>query len=408
MEFEQIKHKTMKIVVSKTNLEKAVKNICQVINKKCALPILGDIHFKCQQGNSGNYMDVMGSDSEVWLCYNLTLEELSEDGEFCVDATMLKNALANLPEQPLELIVQPVGDVANMAINHQTGHTIIPVESADEYPKPIAIDEDNLPCLSATCSVLKRAMKRSVYALGNYPLHPVMECMYFDKKDEQLNIVASNGHVLIKNVEKPEWMKNQQNVSFAMPKKAVNILLTIMGDLLADDDLYFAVDERQVKMDSDNIMLQFCTPEAKYPNYDSVIPSEQPYFARGDRQSMVQAIKNVSPFANSSSNMVVMRLQTLAEDPDGDTLEFIGEDVDFSTSATDRIHVHDNYVEDFIQIGMKASSLIDSLGRLVEHEVEIQFADPSRAVTIRPLNPINKDEEITMLIMPMIIGESEK
>ena len=157
----------MKIVVSKTSLEKAVKNIAQVINKKCALPILGDIHFKCQQGNSGNYMEVMGSDSEVWLRYDLSLEELSEDGEFCVDATMLKNALANLPEQPLELIVQPVGDVANIAINHQTGHTIIPVESSDEYPKPIQIDEDNLPCLSATCSVLKRAMKRSVYALGD-------------------------------------------------------------------------------------------------------------------------------------------------------------------------------------------------------------------------------------------------
>ena len=390
----------------------AVKNICRVINTKNALPILGDIHFKCytdntaQNGTPVHYIEVTGSDSEVWLRYYLTPENLEGDGEFCVDATMLKNALANLPVQLLEIIVNPVGEYANMAINHQTGHTIIPVESADEYPQPLQIDENNLPTLCSDVSILKRAMKRSVYALGTDELRPVMSCLYLDKKDDQLNIVATNGHVLIKNVEKPEWMKNQQNVSFAMPKKVVNTLLTIMGDLLGEYDLYFAVDERQVKMDCDNIMLQFRTPEAKYPNYDSVIPSEQPYFARGDRQSMVQAIKNVSPFANSSSNMVVMRLQTLAEDPDGDTLEFIGEDADFSTSATDRIHVHDNYMDDHINIGIKASSLIDSLGRLVEHEVEIQFADPSRAVTIRPLNPINNDEEITMLIMPMIIGES--
>ena len=70
MEFEQIKHKTMKIVVSKTSLEKAVKNIAQVINKKCALPILGDIHFKCytdntaQTGEPFHYIGVTGSDSE--------------------------------------------------------------------------------------------------------------------------------------------------------------------------------------------------------------------------------------------------------------------------------------------------------------------------------------------------------
>ena len=390
----------------------AVKNICRVINTKNALPILGDIHFKCytdntaQNGTPVHYIEVTGSDSEVWLRYYLTPENLEGDGEFCVDATMLKNALANLPGQLLEIIVQPVGEYANMAINHQTGHTIIPVESADEYPQPLQIDENNLPTLCSDVSILKRAMKRSLYALADDPLRPNMGCMYFDKIEEQLNIVASNGHVLIKNVERADEIKDQQPVSFMMPKKVVNTLLAIMGDLENDDCLYFAVDERQVKMDCDSqFMLQFRTPEGRYPNYDSVIPSEQPYFARGDRQAMIQAIKNVSPFTNSSSNMVVMRLQTLAEDPDGDTLEFIGEDADFSTSATDRIHVHDNYMDAFIQIGMKASSLIDSLGRLVEHEVEIQFADPSRAVTIRPLNPINKDEEITMLIMPMIIDK---
>lgn len=398
----------MKIVISKLALEKAVKNICQVINKKCALPILGDINFSCYNSNGESYVHVTGSDSEVWLRYHLRAEQLDQDGDFCVDATMLKNALANLPEQPLEIEITENTHISNMAINHQTGHTIIPVESADEYPQPLQIDENNLPTLCSDVSILKRAMKRSLYALADDPLRPNMGCLYFDKKEEQLNIVASNGRVLIKNVERADEIKDQQPVSFMMPKKVVNTLLTIMGDLENDDSLYFAVDERQVKMDCDSqFMLQFRTPEGKYPNYDSVIPAEQPYFARGDRQAMIQAIKNVSPFANNSSNMVVMRLQTLAEDSDGDTLEFIGEDADFSTSATDRIHVHDNYMDDHINIGMKASSLIDSIGRLVEHEVEIQFADPSRAVTIRPLNPITKDEEITMLIMPMIINESD-
>jgi DNA polymerase-3 subunit beta len=236
-----------------------------------------------------------------------------------------------------------------------------------------------------------------------------MGCLYFDKKEEQLNIVASNGHVLIKNVEKADWYKEQNDVSFMMPKKVANTLLPIIDKFEIDDVVRFYVDERQVKAEcKGTFMLQFRTPEGKYPNYDSVIPAEQPYFARGDRQAMIQAIKNVSPFANNSSNMVVMRLQTLVEDPDGDTLEFIGEDADFSTSATDRIHVHDNYMDDHINIGMKASSLIDSLGRLVDHDVEIQFADPYRAVTIRPLNPVFKDEEVTMLIMPMLINDSEK
>ena len=35
----------MKIIVSKSSLEDAVKNLCKVINPKNALPILGDILF---------------------------------------------------------------------------------------------------------------------------------------------------------------------------------------------------------------------------------------------------------------------------------------------------------------------------------------------------------------------------
>ena len=33
----------MKLIISKTALEMAVKNICRVINTKNALPILGDV-----------------------------------------------------------------------------------------------------------------------------------------------------------------------------------------------------------------------------------------------------------------------------------------------------------------------------------------------------------------------------
>ena len=148
----------MKIVISKETLEKAVNNICRVINTKNALPILGDIHFLCLPGN--NLVQVMGSDSEVWLKYELTATELSDGGEFCVDAGLLQKALKNLPEQPLEIVVQQGSEYQNMAINHQTGHTIIPVENADEYPLPIELNADALPCLAVDVDMIKKPVKR--------------------------------------------------------------------------------------------------------------------------------------------------------------------------------------------------------------------------------------------------------
>lgn len=90
----------MKIVVSKTVIEKAVSNICRVINSKNALPILGDI--LCQVNEQSKMMTLTGSDSEIYLVYTISLKEVEGGGEFCVDAGFLKKALAELKEQPVE------------------------------------------------------------------------------------------------------------------------------------------------------------------------------------------------------------------------------------------------------------------------------------------------------------------
>ena len=399
----------MKIVINKQELEAAVKNICKVINTKNALPILGDIYFKCERKERYNSIQAIGSDSEVWMKYTLPADEMDEDLEFCVDADLLKNALANLPDQPLEIIVQHGNsDFMNMAINHQTGHTIIPIVLADEYPLPLDLDENTLPHICAEVQLLKQPVKRSLYALSiDDPLRPIMNCMYFDKVGDHLNIVASNGHVLIKNEELAEVIKEEMDVSFMMPRKVATILTAIMGELDGEDDMYFYVDDRQVRMIAMNVTLQFRMPDGKFPNYQAVIPESQPYWMTSKRQDIITAIKRVSPFTSSASNMLTLCIKTNSEDPDNDMLTVMGDDYDFSTSATDSLVVKTNLTDDHMSIGVKASSLLDSLSRLAESEVEVRFTDPSRAITISPV-PLVKDETITMLIMPMLLNDSDK
>ena len=82
----------MKIVISKTRLEMAVKNICRVINPKNALPILGDV--LCMVDEPRKTITMTGSDSEIWLTYQVELEECEGGGSFCVGADLLRDALA--------------------------------------------------------------------------------------------------------------------------------------------------------------------------------------------------------------------------------------------------------------------------------------------------------------------------
>lgn len=89
----------MKLQISKTAMEMAVKNICRVINAKNALPILGDV--LCMVDEQQQTITLTGSDTEAWLTYRLALQGCEGGGRFCIGADLLRDALSELPEQPV-------------------------------------------------------------------------------------------------------------------------------------------------------------------------------------------------------------------------------------------------------------------------------------------------------------------
>ena len=77
---------------------------------------------------------------------------------------------------------------------------------------------------------------------------------------------------------------------------------------------------------------------------------------------------------------------------------------DAQVQANDRIDIDYSDAKD-MTIGVKADSIIEELSRIVEPTVCIHFTDPSRAVTIQPVDPLYQGEEITMLLMPMLVND---
>jgi len=384
----------MKFSVKKTKLEKAVKNICRVINNKNALPILGDIRFSVNEKDK--VLTILGGDSEIYLSYLLCLETAEGGGEFCVSASYLSDALVELKEQPLEIIADiEHGTDAKFVIRHEKGQTVFPLESADEYPTVEEIDEDKATLWQMTTGTLKRSISRSLYAMANDDLRVIMNSVFFDVKDDHLNIVASNGHVLSRTRIAVDSSMTPGN--FVMPRKTARL----MTSLLATDDMEDVTDilfnERMAQFESDNMKVQFVFIEGKYPNYESVIPDGK-HELTIDRQELLSAIRNVGNFTPDSSRFVRLDIY-----PD-QRMILTGEDCDFSKMADDSISIESEYNEQ-MSIGLKSTSLIDTLKQLSEPTIMMRFTEPSRAITIVPVDPIHDDEEITMLLMPMVIPD---
>ena len=377
----------MKIIVSKLALEQAVVLLQKVINTKNALPILGDI--MCMVNDQK--LTMIASDSEVTMTTELTLEDHEGDGMFCVDGKKLKEALSQLTEQPLTILAKTESDMT-MTIEHSSGETYFPIESADEFPlQPENRYTETLEDMDG--SQIRDALKRSLWATGTNDLRPTMYGVNFALNDGWLDIVASDGHTLVlSKYNVIDKVKVNRCGSFIMPKKVANIVMANAG---ADPmDIEWNTTCGHVKMWNCDIIFRLI--DGKYPNYRSIIPEDQTMRARVQRGALMNSLKNVIPFTSDSSCMIRL-------DFEASELTISGDDYDFGMGASNKISIDEFAAEPF-SIGLKGSTLLNIIQKMDGTEVYLNMKDPSHAITIEPAKPI-EGQEILMLQMPMILND---
>ena len=384
----------MKLIVSKTAIEMAVKNICRVINPKNALPILGDV--LCEANQAEKTLQLTGSDSETWLQATLMLEECEGEGRFCVSATSLLDALTPLSEQPVTILATTESD-NRFTLEHQSGKAYFPIDNADEYPTPQPTGAYS-QLIEMDAKELATAIQTVGWATSNNDLYPIMNGVYFDIMQDKTVVTASDGHVLMKYTTREDG--SGPVGSFIMPKKVAK-LLPQMLDWKEYDSCDVMFTERQATIEQSNWSLTFRLVEGKYPNYESVIPKDSPFWMRADRSQLLNSVRKVSPFTNESSMMLRCTIKN-------NGLLIVGEDYDFSMGAEDQVLIESNNPQ-AVTIGLKSSSLLAVLQKIPGMNVEVDYTDPSRAVTI--IEAIDEEEkskrkgEVLGLLMPMLVND---
>ena len=374
----------MRFNLSSTALGSRLLTLSRVINSKNSLPILDCFLFSVHDGQ----LTVTASDSENVMRGTLNLENCEGEGDFAVNNHTILDAVKELPEQPLSLDVD-MGEM-KIYITYQNGSYNFPILNADEYPKAQTVSE-NATTITIDAGILSDNVNRSLFATAQDELRPVMNGIYFDLQADSLAIVASDGHKLVRN--KNFMIKSDIPASFILPKKPA----TLLKNVLSKDggDVVIRFDDRSADISFAEGNLSCRLIEGKYPNYNSVIPQDNPNQVTIDRKSLIGALRRVLPFASDSSQLI--RFHVAAG-----LLELKAEDIDFATSAKESVTCE--YGGNPMDIGFKGSSMLEILNNLESEDVTIQLADPSRAGIIIPgAQPENED--ILMLIMPMLLND---
>ena len=373
----------MRFTLSSTALSSKLVALSRVINSKNALPILGDFLFEI----SNNTLYLTASDSENVMKTQLELTDSEGDVRFAIGNHDLLEAVKGFSEQPITFDVNLEQNLVK--ISYQNGLFSLPIDNADEYPTAQPISEFAKTIVMPN-AILAENINRSIFATAQDELRPVMNGIYFDLTPDHLAVVSSDGHKLVRN--KIFSIKSDEPSAFILPKKPANLLKNLLGKDGGDITIRF--DERNAEVNYGDGVLQCRLIEGRYPNYNSVIPQNNPNEVRVDRLGLLAALRRVQPFANDSSNLVRFHVE-------GSTLQLDAEDYDFSKTATERMTCDYNGTP--MSIGFKGNAFIEVLNNIECPDVLIQLADSGRAGLVLP-NEQPENQEIVMLLMPMLLN----
>ena len=374
----------MKFRVSSTALSTRLSTLSKVINSKNTMQIFDCFLFEIADGK----LNITASDSENSMTSSIVLDECDGDGKFAVVASTILNAVRELPEQPLAFDVAM--ETFSIQVVYQNGMFNFTGQNADEYPQPQVISGESTT-LTMDSSVLLNNINRSVFATAQETLRPVMNGIYFDLTNEWLAFVASDGHKLVRN--RNYTIKSETPASFILPSKPALLLKNVLSKDGGDVVITFNYNTAVISFADGTLICRLI--EGRYPNYNSVIPQDNPNKVTIDRRSMISAVRHVLPFASDSSELIRLQFEI-------GKVNVSSEDIDFSTSAEENITCE--YAGMPMSIGFKGSVLVEILNNIESDEVIIELADPSRAgIIVPPEQPEN--EYIMMIIMPLLLND---
>ncbi|GGD23200.1 DNA polymerase III subunit beta [Hyunsoonleella pacifica] len=371
----------MKFIVSSTYLLKQLQVLGGVINSSNTLPILDNFLFELDHTK----LTVSASDLETTMSSTLDVESDSE-GSVAIPARLLLDTLKTFPEQPLTFVVED-NNTVEISSNH--GKYALAYASGEEFPKAVALENPSKTVILG--DILATAISKTIFAAGNDDLRPVMSGVFFQFSTEGLTFVATDAHKLVKYTR--EDVNASQVAEFIMPKKPLNLLKGILA--ASEDEVTIEYNDSNAKFTFENSELICRLIDGKYPNYEAVIPKENPNKLSIDRTQFLNSVRRVSIFSNKTTHQIRLKIA-------GAELNISAEDVDYSNKAEERLTC--DYQGDDMQIGFNSRFLTEMLNNLGSTDVQLEMSMPNRAGILTPVDGLDEGEQITMLVMPVMLN----
>ena len=375
----------MKFIITSLKLLRSLQALSGVLNSNNTLPILDDFLFHLNE----NELKITASDLETTMIVSLIPDLAEGKGEVAIPAKILLDTMKTFPDIPVTFEINP--DTMAVELLAGEGKFRLAGHRSDEFPQLPVIGDANRVEIKA--EVLVSAFEKTIFATGNDELRPAMSGVLCDMREDSITFVATDAHKLVKYHRLD--VKSEFNATFILPKKPINQLKNILASK-QDEQVVIEFNQTNAFFTFSNVKMVCRLIEGRYPNYEVVIPAQNPNKLTIDRAALLNSLRRVAIFANQSTHQVRFKIS-------GQELFLMAEDLDYSNEAKERLSC--SYEGDDLEIGFNSRFFQEMLTNLSQFEVRLEMSAPSRAGILFPVDNENENEDILMLVMPVMLNQ---
>lgn len=375
----------MKFTASSADLLEALRTVNGAVPSKSTLPILECILFR----RDNDRLLLAATDLEISLIQHTDVEfqgapaPETSGNKVAVPAKRLIDTLRALPDVPITFVSD---EEFGITLETDQGHYEMVGQDGEDYPDlPSFNDEFEITLEGA---LLKRAIKKTGFAVSNDALRPAMMGIYFKLTGEEGRAVATDGHRLVKLTHRE--ITSEEPIDFIVPQKAVSL-----AGRVADEGLStISIGDGYAGFDFGNTQLFARMIDESYPNYEAVIPEEHDKRLTVNADSMLAAVKRVALYSSSMTHQIRLEMRR-------GEVEVSAEDIERSSKAREVVLC--DYEGEPMEIGFNSNYLQEVLGNIDSEDAVFKFSSPNRAGVVAPAEQ-DEEEDILMLIMPVMLN----
>lgn len=374
----------MNFIISSATLYKSLQSISGVITSNSVMPIIENFLFEIADGN----LTITATDNDTRASVKVLLSMSEGEGKVAVPNKILMETLKTFPDVPINFKINE--DNYLIEITAGEGNYKMSGYNAENFPEMPSLE--NAENITVNSMILQNAIAKTIFAVGNDEIRPQLLGVNFECTESGLRIAATDAHKLVRF--RRNDVKSDSTFSFIVKRKPLNLLKSLFGAL--DTDVKLKFNNTNVAFDFDHFHITCRLLEGKFPNYESVIPKENPNKLIVDRSSLINTLRRVAIYSNQSTFQVRLNIT-------GQELMVTAEDVDYSNEAKERLAC--NYEGNDIEIGFNSKFLLEMLTNLECQNVSFYMSTHNRAALIIPDETNSEEEDVLMLLMPIMLGQ---